>query len=96
VAATTSDMIERRAFELAGTGDAGNHDGAVAALVEAAGGDRAALEEARNRVARRLHGHAGDWPATAALGLLNRALVSTGWSDPYDWRIRWSQPFRRP
>jgi hypothetical protein len=92
MAAATSDDIRRLATELAGTRSAD----AVAQLIEAAGGDRSAIEAARNDVARRLHGNAGDWSATAALAVLNKALVSSGWTDKYDWKIRWSQPFRRP
>jgi hypothetical protein len=93
VAVASTDRLERSALELAGSDD---QDAAVTALLEAAGGDRTALELARNQVARRLHSHVGDWRAGAALGLLNKALVKVGWTDPYDWKIRWSQPFRRP
>lgn len=88
-----TDSIEQRAFELAGATDT---EVAVGALTELARGDREAIELARNRVARRLHGHASDWCASQALGLLNQALVKVGWTDPYDWKIRWSRPFRRP
>ncbi len=93
MAAVTSDDIRRLATELAGSTD---HPAAVAKLVEAAAGDRPTLEAARDRVARGLHGNAGDWTATSALALLNKALVSVGWTDRYDWKVRWSQPFRRP
>jgi hypothetical protein len=92
-----SDVVAERALELAGSGDAPvDVEAAVAELISVAGGDRAALEAARNRLARRLLGRAGDWQAAAALGLLNKALVSAGWRDPYDWKVRWSQRFRRP
>jgi len=57
-------------------------------LIDAAGGDRQSLEEARNVYARRLHGHSDDWTATAALSLLNRALTDSGWIDPFDWSGR--------
>jgi hypothetical protein len=93
MAAATTDEIRDLAIELGPTTDG---EAAVARLVEAAGGDRAAIEAARDEVARRLHGNAGDWAATSALGLLNKTLVSMGWYDKYDWKIRWSQPFRRP
>ncbi len=61
---------------------------AARALIERAGGDRSALEEARNIYARHLHGRSDDWAATAALTLLNRALTDSGWIDPYDWNRR--------
>lgn len=64
-------------------------------LVALAGTDRAALERARNHLAARLHGHADDHQATAALTLLNRALVRYGWTEKYDWRVRWSK-HRKP
>jgi hypothetical protein len=91
--AATSDDIRALGLELAGSPD---RDDRVARLVEAAGGDRFVLESARNDVAKALHGKAGDFTATSALALLNKALVSVGWTDPYDWKIRWSQRFRRP
>ena len=93
MAAATTDEIRDLATELGPTTDG---EAAVARLVEAAGGDRAAIEAARDDVARHLHGNAGDWAATSALSLLNKTLVSMGWYDKYDWKIRWSQPFRRP
>lgn len=94
-AAATADEIRKLALELATTGTADPSD-AVTKLVETAGHDRALLEQARDRVARGLHGHAGDWTATGALNLLNKAIVTVGWQDKYDWRVRWGQPFRRP
>jgi hypothetical protein len=93
MAAATSDVIERRAVEL---GSSVDHDDAVAQLVVLADGDRDALGEARKQIVRRLHGNSADHAATAALTLVNRALVTVGWSDPFDWKIRWSQPFKRP
>ena len=80
-------------MELAASGD---RAGAVAELVELAGGDRDALGAARNAVAGRLRANAGDHAATAALTLLNKALVNVGWVDRYDWKIRWTQRFKRP
>lgn len=66
-------------------------DTSEAELVAMAGDDRAALEGARNRFASRLHGHADDYSATAALRLINRALVRYGWSERYDWKVRWAK-----
>jgi hypothetical protein len=57
-------------------------------LIDRAGGDRAALEAARNVYSTRLHGRSDDWTATGALTLLNRALTDSGWIDPFDWRYR--------
>jgi hypothetical protein len=93
MAAATTDEIRDLALELGAGQDT---DAAVARLVEAAGGDRAVLEATRDGMARQLHGNAGDWAATSALGLLNKALIKVGWYDKYDWKIRWSQRFRRP
>jgi hypothetical protein len=59
------------------------------------GDDRALLEAAQRELALHLHSHPDDWVATAALILLNKALVQYGWSDPYDWKVRWSQ-HRKP
>jgi hypothetical protein len=93
MAVATTDEIRDLATEL---GSETDRDASVARLIEAAGGDRAAVEAARDDVARRLHGNAADWTATAALTLLNKTLVSMGWQDKYDWKIRWGQRFRRP
>ena len=32
-----------------------------------------------------------DFEATAALRNLNRAIATVGWTNPYDWRVRWKQ-----
>jgi hypothetical protein len=85
--ASTAELILARAFEAVD----GTDDGAARALAALAGDDRAALEEARDRCAERLHRRSDDWEATAALSLLNRALVAYGWSDADDWKVRWSQ-----
>jgi hypothetical protein len=58
-----------------------DRDDAVTQLLTLVDGDREALGAARNRVVRQV---------------LNKALVAVGWKDPYDWKIRWSQPFKRP
>ena len=57
-------------------------------LIARAGGDRAALEQARNSYATRLHGRSDDWTATGALTLLNRALTDSSWVDPFNWQGR--------
>lgn len=87
--ATLIDTLCARALELS-PGDASESE-----LVVMAGDDRDALEAARNRVAYRLHGHADDYTATGALTLLNRALVRYGWTERYDWKVRWAK-HRKP
>lgn len=86
---TLIDTLCTRARELS-PGDASESE-----LVVLTGDDRGALEAARNRVAYRLHGHPDDYTATAALTLLNRALVRYGWSERYDWKVRWAK-HRKP
>ncbi|MCL2393570.1 MAG: hypothetical protein FWC87_02690 [Acidimicrobiaceae bacterium] len=88
-----TDPICTEALRLA---ENGGGDDAVARLVELAGTDREALVAARNAFARRLHGHADDYAATAALRLLNRALAAYGWHDPYDWRSRLGNRLLKP
>ena len=61
---------------------------ATAELVALCQGDRGAIEQARDRYARRLHGASEDWDATAALTVLNRALAAFGWTDHYGWKGR--------
>jgi 3-hydroxyisobutyrate dehydrogenase-like beta-hydroxyacid dehydrogenase len=88
----TGEDVERRAIELAASnpapGDARN--AAAEQLLVLAGGDREVLSDARNRLAARLRSNAGDHGATGALTLLNKALVLLGWTDKYDWKIRWN------
>ncbi len=91
---TTIDTLEARALELAAAGTEPAE--AATTLARAAGGDRASLEEARNRVARRMHGNSADFSAGAALALLNKALVSFGWVDPYNWKQRLGNRLRKP
>jgi hypothetical protein len=93
MAALTGDAIEGKAIELGASTD---REDAVAQLLALAGDDRDALAAARNRLAARLRINAGDYAATAALTLINRALVQQGWVDRFDWKVRWSQPFKRP
>lgn len=70
-------------------------DGSEAELVALAGDDRAALEAARDRLVTSLHRQADDYQATAALTLLNRALGRYGWTERYDWKVRWAK-HRKP
>lgn len=88
-----TDPICAEALRLAGEGGG---DEAVARLVAMAGKDREALVAARDAFARRLHGHADDYAATAALRLLNRAVAAYGWHDPYDWRSRLGNRLLKP
>jgi hypothetical protein len=74
---------------------AGRDPDARTVIVEAAGGDRALIEAARDRLASHLHTHADDWDATAGLTLLNRVLSSLPRHDPLDWRVRWAH-HRKP
>ena len=53
-----------------------------------ADGDRAALEGAREHLVLRLRRSSDDYAATAALGLVNKALSEVGWQDPYNWKHR--------
>jgi hypothetical protein len=106
LAPTLTETLEAYALQLANgepgadgtTGGVGAVDPehGAEALVEAAGGDRDALETARNRMAQRLYGNSGNVAAGAALSLLNKALVRIGWVDPYDWRPRLGNRLRKP
>lgn len=88
----TPDAIADKAAELAGLGD---RAAAVAALLAASGPDRPALEEARDRLAARLHHRSDDWSATGALTVVNAALSNLPRNDPLDWRVRWAH-HRKP
>ncbi|MHB1534019.1 MAG: hypothetical protein ACYC1D_05290 [Acidimicrobiales bacterium] len=89
---TLADALYDRAAVLGASPD---RAGAVAELTAAAGDDLGALEAARDRYARHLHGRSDDWEATAALTLLNRAVASVGKRDPFDWKERWGR-HRKP
>jgi hypothetical protein len=91
----TVDQIADRAVELAKPGPDRPED-PISALTDAAGGDRSLLEAARDQMAGRVHRSVDDWDATAALTLLNRCLSDLPRYDPLDWKIRWTQRFRRP
>lgn len=88
------DDVMVRAAEL-------SRDGVPAAdaageVLATAGGDRRMVEAARDRVASRVHARVDDFEATATLQLLNRVLSRLPIHDPLDWRVRWTQRFRRP
>lgn len=87
------DALVQRAYTLSLSG--GDPE-AADDLVAAAGPARRDLEEARDRVANRVHARVDDFEASAALQLLNRALSRAPIHDPLDWRVRWTQRFRRP
>jgi hypothetical protein len=93
MAPLSTDSIASRAADMA---KAGPPAGAVEELVAAAGGDRVLIEAARDQIAARLHRAPDDWDATATLTFLNRTLAAMPRNDPLDWRVRWSQRFRRP
>lgn len=88
------DEVIARAAKLARDGTPAGAAGAE--LLEAAGGDRQVIETARDRVAVRLRRAVDDFEATATLTLLNRALAALPIHDPLDWKVRWTQRFRRP
>ena len=76
-------------------------DGATVAdaagqLMAAANEDRGVIESARDLVAARVRTRVDDFEATATLQLLNRVLSHVPIEDPLDWKVRWTQRFRRP
>ena len=93
-AATPLDQVVARAGQLAqeraSVPDAGE------ALLSTGGGDRRLIEAARDRVAERVRARVDDFDATTTLQLLNRVLSHLPIHDPLDWRVRWTQRFRRP
>lgn len=88
------DTVIACARDLAGRGVAAAD--AADEVLAAAGGDRRAVEAARDRVAARLRARVDDFEATATLQLLNRVLSALPIHDPLDWRVRWTQRFRKP
>jgi hypothetical protein len=92
--ATALDDVIARATELAVRGVAPGD--AADDLLAAAGGDRRSVEAARDRVAARIRARVDDFEATATLQLLNRVLSRLPIDDPLDWRVRWTQRFRKP
>jgi hypothetical protein len=91
---TAVDSVVERAAGLARDGssveDARDH------VLAAAGGDRGAIEAARDRMAAAVHARSDDFESTATLQLLNRVLSKVPINDPLDWRVRWTQRFRKP
>jgi hypothetical protein len=79
------DRISDRAIALAADGD---REAAINELIRLAGDDPGPLEAARQVLVRRLEINSGDYPATAALTLINTALARIGWSDPVAWKPR--------
>lgn len=92
--ATALDEVISRASELAGRGVSATD--AAEELLAAAGGDRKTVEAARDRVTARVRARVDDFEATATLQLLNRVLSQLPIHDPLDWRVRWTQRFRKP
>ncbi len=81
------DPVAEEAVVLTATlGSSESLDAAVDQL--AASGDREALERAQADLVGRIHERSDDFQATAALNLINRALASVGWPDPYSWKHR--------
>lgn len=89
----TAENVAARAGELARNGSGSDP---AQELLAAAGGDRKTIEVARDLVAGRVRADVGDFEATAALQVLNRALSALPIEDPLDWKVRWGQRFRRP
>ncbi len=91
---TPLDDVIARATDLAGRGVPAAD--AAEDVLAAAGGDRRTVEAARDRVAARIRARVDDFEATATLQLLNRVLSRRPIHDPLDWRVRWTQRFRKP
>ena len=94
MAVSPVDDVVARAAELAREGVTAAE--AAVDVLAAAGGSRRMVEAARDRVASRVHARVDDFEATATLQLLNRVLSRLPIHDPLDWRVRWTQRFRRP
>jgi hypothetical protein len=83
-----AQSITERALALADELSRGAHTRKEAVQQLAAGGDKPALEEARDELVVRLRRSSDDYGATAALNLLNQALAEVGWRDPFNWKHR--------
>jgi hypothetical protein len=94
MAATYVDDVITRAAKLAAERIAPAE--AVDEVLAAAGGDRRAVEAARDAVAARVRARVDDFEATDTLQLLNQVLSRLPIHDPLDWKPRWKQRFRRP
>ena len=88
------DDVVARATDLARAGVAPAD--AADEVLAAAGGDRRGVEAARDEMATRVHAHVDDFDATLILQLLNQVLARLPIHDPLDWRVRWTQRFKRP
>lgn len=80
------NLLAERAISLAAALTPGESRAAASDL--AASGDRQSLDEARQDLVRRIQQRSDDYPATAALSLLNQALSQLGWEDPFPWKQR--------
>jgi len=88
MAAPSMPAPDTIAGDVIGVAKAGGTTDEVAA---AAGGDRAVVEAARDRVASQVRRRVDDFEATAALRTLNRALAELPPTDPFDWQVRWER-----
>ena len=88
------DTVVSRARVRALAGDSA--DDALEDVLAAAGGDRRTVEAARDAAAAAVHVRSDDFDSTAALQMLNGILSRIPIEDPLDWRVRWTQRFRKP
>ena len=86
--ASSTPAPDTLAGDVIGVAKAGGTSDEVA---DAAGGVRAVLEAARDRVAEQVRRRVDDFEATAALRTLNRALAESPPTDPFDWQVRWER-----
>ncbi len=84
----TRDPLAEQAVVLVSTLDGGGEalEAAVQKLAETS--DRPALELAQRDLVGRIQQRSDDFQATAALNLVNRALATVGWTNPYSWKHR--------
>jgi hypothetical protein len=78
------EAIAQQAVSLATDGQ--SPEAAVQQLV--ASGDGVSLRRAQSELVQRVHERSDDFAATAALGLVNKALAIVGWTDPFSWKHR--------